>query len=119
MLFDAGYEVVALQEWTGAYPKFDPPENFPKFELSTGLYYANALENAASAMEMAAISSKNVALLAAQYLSKKSKCSKERETPSINIDGKSISSISSGVELYRGGYKRDAAAAVVAAAAAA
>lgn len=69
MLFNKGYEIAALQEWGGAYPAFDPPENFPPFQLSEGLYYANAWENAASAMEMAALGGRNVALLAAEYLS--------------------------------------------------
>ncbi|KAG7672478.1 hypothetical protein KSW81_001442 [Nannochloris sp. 'desiccata'] len=69
MLFDNGYEVAAYQEWAGAYPAFDPPENYPPFQLSQGLYYANAWENAASAMEMAALGGRNVALLAAQHLS--------------------------------------------------
>lgn len=69
MLFDNGYEVAAYQEWAGAYPAFDPPENYPPFQLSQGLYYANAWENAASAMEMTALGGRNVALLAAQHLS--------------------------------------------------
>ena len=48
----AGYEVVATRAWTapGAYPAFDPPEDFAPFTLAPGLFYAAALENAASAM---------------------------------------------------------------------
>jgi hypothetical protein len=75
MLFDSGYEIAAYQEWMGAYPVFDPPENFPPFQLSQGLYYANAWENAASAMEMAALGGRNVALLTAQYLNKETSSS--------------------------------------------
>lgn len=67
MLFDAGYEVAALKPWL-AYPVFDPPENFPPFEFGPGLYYPPAMENAASAMEMAAIAGRNAALLASNYM---------------------------------------------------
>lgn len=50
-------------EWF-AYPHYNPPENLPPFYLYPNLYYINAIEMAASAMEMSAVSSKNVALLA-------------------------------------------------------
>ncbi len=33
-----------------AYPHFAPPEQFPAFKLAKGIFYNNALENAASAM---------------------------------------------------------------------
>ncbi|CAL1283519.1 unnamed protein product [Larinioides sclopetarius] len=51
------------QEWF-AYPHYDPPENLPPFYLYPNLFYINAIERAASAMEMSAVASKNVALLA-------------------------------------------------------
>lgn len=69
MLFVAGYEIPVTHSWE-AYPAFDPPENFPPFQLAEGLYYNSAAENAASAMEIAAIEGRNVALLAANYFAK-------------------------------------------------
>lgn len=48
--------------------RFHPPEQFAPFTLSQGLYYNNALENAASAMEIAAIEGKNSALLVEEFL---------------------------------------------------
>lgn len=51
-----------------AYPHFNPPEQFAPFQLAPGVYYNNAWENAASAMEMSAISAYNNALLVAQHL---------------------------------------------------
>ena len=51
-----------------AYPRFDPPEDFARWELAEGLYYPNAIENAASAMEMSALAGRNAALLAARHL---------------------------------------------------
>ena len=68
MLFDNGYEIVANHTWAAAYPAFDPPENFPPFQLSEGLYYSSAWENGASAIEVAAIGGRNVALLAAEHI---------------------------------------------------
>lgn len=46
-----------------AYPHYIPSEKFVPFVLHPGLYYTNAIELSASAMEMSAISAKNVALL--------------------------------------------------------
>ena len=51
-----------------AYPRFAPPERFAPFKLAAGVYYNNAWENAASAMEMSAISAYNSALLVQRYL---------------------------------------------------
>ena len=48
--------------------RFHPPESFSSFELAEGLYYNNAIETAASAMEMSLIAAKNNAMLAADYL---------------------------------------------------
>ena len=57
------------REWL-AYPRFSPPEQFPPFRLSDGLYLNNAWENAASAMEMSAVAAKNCALLIANHVGK-------------------------------------------------
>ena len=52
-----------------AYPVFSPPEKFAPFVLVDGLLYNNAWENAASALEMSAISARNSAqLIYEQYL---------------------------------------------------
>ncbi len=56
-----------MVDWL-AYPKYDPPEEFPPFILDDGVFYINGVEKAASAMEMSAIGAKNVALLAREYL---------------------------------------------------
>lgn len=48
--------------------RFDPPEQFAPFTLAPGLCYNNALENAASAMEVAAVAAKNCVLLIEQGL---------------------------------------------------
>jgi prenylcysteine oxidase/farnesylcysteine lyase len=70
LMFERGFEVVAERVWDapGAYPAFDPPEDYAPFKLANGLYYTAALENAASAMEIAAIEGRMTALLAAQHL---------------------------------------------------
>ncbi|KAG1700041.1 Prenylcysteine oxidase [Nymphon striatum] len=48
-----------------AYPDYEIPQPLGKFVLhEPGLYYTNAIEKAASAMEMSAISGRNAALLA-------------------------------------------------------
>lgn len=44
-------KVVDRAPWM-AYPLFSPPERFAPFVLSEGLIYQNAMENAASAMEV-------------------------------------------------------------------
>ncbi|GAB4820077.1 hypothetical protein N2152v2_007123 [Parachlorella kessleri] len=84
-IFEPGFRVLVTKSWR-AYPRqdnvpqglkgtqatyfmFDPPEDFSPFRLAEGLYYNNALENAASAMEIAAIAGRNTALLAAKQLS--------------------------------------------------
>lgn len=64
-----------------AYPEYDlnvfqndgdldngHSERGPRFKLSNGLFYTNAIELAASAIEMSLISGKNAALLVAHYL---------------------------------------------------
>ena len=60
-------QLVAQHDWR-AYPVFDPPERFARFALAAGLVYLNAWENAASAMEMSAVSASNGATLVLQHL---------------------------------------------------
>ena len=60
-------ESVAI-DWR-AYPQYTPPEEFPKFVLDDGLFYVNAIELAASAMEMSAVAAMNCSLLVWKYLS--------------------------------------------------
>ncbi|EDO41014.1 predicted protein, partial [Nematostella vectensis] len=47
-----------------AYPDLKPAEHFSSFVLDDGVFYVNAIEHAASAMEMSAVSARNAALLA-------------------------------------------------------
>jgi len=54
-----------------AYPHYTPPESFLPFELDKGVFYVNAIERAASAMEMSSIGGRNAALLAFHYLQRK------------------------------------------------
>ena len=61
-------EAVAI-DWR-AYPQYNPPEQFPKFVLDNGVFYINAIELAASAMEMSAVGAMNCSLLAWKYLFK-------------------------------------------------
>ena len=60
-------EVVAV-DWR-AYPQYSPPEQFPKFVLDDGVFYVNAIELAASAMEMSAVGAMNCSLLTWKHLS--------------------------------------------------
>ena len=46
-----------------AYPRYSPPEQFVPFVLDDRLFYNNAIERAASAMEMSAVAGMNAALL--------------------------------------------------------
>uniref|UniRef100_J3S9B1 Prenylcysteine oxidase 1 n=1 Tax=Crotalus adamanteus TaxID=8729 RepID=J3S9B1_CROAD len=62
-LLFSSYDLVEVRIWL-AYPHYSPPEKCPPFILHDHMYYVNAIEWAASAMEMSAISAKNVALLA-------------------------------------------------------
>lgn len=58
------WDLVSETRWL-AYPSYRPPHRkTPPFILHNRLYYLNAVEWAASAMEMSAISARNVALLA-------------------------------------------------------
>ncbi|ETV95728.1 hypothetical protein H310_10802 [Aphanomyces invadans] len=67
--FDDGASVVKRFPWR-AYPTYITPEPIPKFKLADGVYYVNAIESAASAMEMSAVGARNVALLIANQLKK-------------------------------------------------
>eukprot|EP00798_Chlamydomonas_sp_ICE-L_P018393 gene18393-24865_t len=69
-LFSAEYSVLSVDDWK-AYPKFSPPERFAPFELAPGIFYNNAIENAASAMEMSVIVGVNSAILAAKHVNSK------------------------------------------------
>ncbi|CAL8141315.1 unnamed protein product [Orchesella dallaii] len=54
---------VEVHDWL-AYPEYDTiPQKFPSFVLQPRLYYLNAVEWAASAIEMSLISGKNIALM--------------------------------------------------------
>ena len=63
-------EDTATVDWL-AYPHYHPPDQCPPFILDDGMFYVNAIEKAASAMEMSAIGAKNAALLTREYLLKK------------------------------------------------
>ncbi|XP_029459863.1 prenylcysteine oxidase 1 [Rhinatrema bivittatum] len=62
-LLFVSYDSVSERKWL-AYPQYNPPEKCPPIILHDRMYYINAIERAASAMEMSAIAAKNVALLA-------------------------------------------------------
>lgn len=51
-----------------AYPEYDGTVTTGNFTLHPGLYYINAIEFAASAMEMGVIGARNVAMLTASHL---------------------------------------------------
>ena len=53
-----------------AYPHYTPPETFLPFVLDEGVFYVNAIEWSASAMEMSALSARNAALLTGKYFNK-------------------------------------------------
>lgn len=64
-------KIVKIEEkqWL-AYPHYTTGKFYGQIELAPGLYYNNAIEQAASAMEMSAISAKNSALLVEKYIKK-------------------------------------------------
>jgi len=57
---------VSVSDWL-AYPSYSTKNQFSSFQLSSGLYYINMVEWAASAMEMSIIGAKNVANLATKH----------------------------------------------------
>ena len=58
---------VKVVDWY-AYPKYDVSLPLPPFELDKGLYHLNAIEQAASAIEMSCIGGRNVANLVWSHL---------------------------------------------------
>jgi prenylcysteine oxidase/farnesylcysteine lyase len=54
--------------WRGAYPVLTPNTAHLPFELSRGLYFANALETAAGSIEVETVSGVNAANLCVEYL---------------------------------------------------
>ena len=58
---------VSSTSWL-AYPSYSVADDLATFQLSPGLFYTSRIEWAASAMEMSVISARNVANLAAEYL---------------------------------------------------
>ena len=69
MFAEVDVEDVKVYDWL-AYPQYHPPDQAPPFVLEEGVFYVNAIEKAASAMEMSAIGAKNAALLAQDYILK-------------------------------------------------
>ena len=63
---------VEIFDWL-AYPKYEVEQKVDSFIIKEGVYYNNAIEKAASAMEMSVISAKNVALLIRDFLSDEEK----------------------------------------------
>lgn len=61
-LFDSRKDL-RIVNWL-AYPEYSPKMMLPSFVLQDRLYFINAIEAAATAMEMSVIGAKNVALLA-------------------------------------------------------
>lgn len=61
-LFES-HNKVGVKDWTGAYPHYGDDDNAAQFVLHEGMYYVNAMERAASAMEMSVIGGRNAALL--------------------------------------------------------
>ncbi|CAJ1353698.1 unnamed protein product, partial [Effrenium voratum] len=50
-----------------AYPQYEVPQSFRPFVLDQGVYYINAVEQVASAMEMSLVGARNVANLIAEW----------------------------------------------------
>lgn len=61
-LFDSRKDL-RLVKWL-AYPAYSPTKELPSFVLHDRLYFVNAIESAASAIEMSLVGARNVALLA-------------------------------------------------------
>jgi len=69
-LFTKIHEVKVV-DWK-AYPHYTEKAPLPSFELAPGLYNVNAIEMAASAIEMSCIGGRNAALLVYHHLNKSS-----------------------------------------------
>ncbi|XP_053984035.1 prenylcysteine oxidase 1-like isoform X2 [Hylaeus anthracinus] len=63
-----------------AYPEYSTEIHEAKFKLHNALYHVNAIEWAASAMEMSAISGKNIAILAHENFSQKCNFKRTQQT---------------------------------------
>jgi len=64
--FFRSYQIVRKLKWRKAYPNFDLASSLvgkARFVLAEGVYFANALESAASSLEMASVGARNVARL--------------------------------------------------------
>ncbi len=70
------HEVIEVSDWL-AYPEYEFLNLFSRFTLHDRLFYVNAIEWAASAMEMSTIGAKNVALLVRKELTNQN--AKKRE----------------------------------------
>lgn len=73
---------VQVVDWL-AYPHYDTSKRKDKFILYRNLFYLNAVEWVASAMEMSSISAKNIALLIIKSLFPE-KLSKNKNTDSVS-----------------------------------
>lgn len=60
--------IIKQESWE-AYPLFNPPEEFDSSSISAGFFYNNAIENAASALEMSVLAAKNSTNLFLESLS--------------------------------------------------
>ena len=63
--FNKGVEIILKHSWNFAYPQFthysqNDLENLPEFVLEKNIYYINAIEVAASCMELSMISARNI-----------------------------------------------------------
>ena len=77
--------------------RFDAPEDFAPFKLAEGLFYASALENAASAMEIAAIERRMAALLAVQHLRQAASASQQQQGSVLDGPGQGAANQQKGV----------------------
>lgn len=62
IFFEKGFTLKYSNHWEMAYPKLFPRnlESLPSFQLLEDLYYLNAIESAASCIELSMISAKNI-----------------------------------------------------------
>jgi len=71
-LFENPQDVV-VDDWL-AYPHYNTEPRTDNFLLSPGLYHLNAIEWAASAMEMSLVAAKNIAILVRNQWCAKGNC---------------------------------------------
>lgn len=90
-MFKSGYKVIKSFDWR-AYPKYNPPEEFSRFQLDASkdgrIFYCNAIESVASAMEMSALAGQNVAALTAKALGLRYEYDREKDSGSRGDDVK-------------------------------